>query len=364
MKRRSNGIEIVLRWLGRCCLMLPLAAGRLHAQEMPDVTCNVEDYERSPGIDETDNKVQVVVLRDPSGQQEAKFDLKHGASLVSLRYQGKELLSGRHSYSAGANVSMYRIRHGTEETLKALGPLASIYIPNQGQSSMDVPATVAGVACHGFGRMDAFAMMVDFGNDASFEPHPLMGVWKGKLSGHFPPGYSTPYVIETKASWAPNPGKTPSYYLRLEQTVINTRAEDSGDMSWVLLAAAPLTLGHQTGEPASCTSAAPCRSGTTPAIAAGRYEDAAHSTGVAVVVPTKTWMTDQLYGVGNSDPYIGRWEAPEALQLQYFGVVLRHPLAGSTAFQFEWYVCAGGWNAVQSFATELGHIDPAPQIAP
>jgi hypothetical protein len=322
---------------------------------MPNVTCNVEDYERSPGIDQIDNKVQVVILRDPSGQQEARFDLTHGASLVSLRYQGKELLSGHHSYSVGANVSMYKIRHGTEQALQGLNPFTSAYLPNQGQSSMDVPATVAGVACRGLERMDAFAMMVDFGSDASFERHPLMGVWKGQLSGHFPPGYSTPYMIETAASWIPNPGKTPSFYLRLEQTVVNTRADDSGEMRWVLLGASPLSLGYQTGEPDSCTIKTPCRSDTTPAIAAGRYEDAAHSTGVAVVVPTKVWMTNQLYVVGNADPYVGRWEAPEALQLQYFGIDLGHSLAGSEAFQFQWYICAGAWNEVQSFVTELGH---------
>src|SRR5690242_6664503 len=37
---------------------------------------------------ETLSKVQVVVLRDPSGEQEARFDLLHGATLISLRYRG------------------------------------------------------------------------------------------------------------------------------------------------------------------------------------------------------------------------------------------------------------------------------------
>lgn len=319
------------------------------------MTCALESYERSPGIDQKDHEVQVVVLRDPGGQQEARFDLTHGASLVSLRYQGKELLSGHHSYSAGANVSMYKIRHGPEQALKGFSPLTSAYLPNQGQSSMDVPATVAGVACNGTERMDAFAMMVDFGGDASFERYPLMGVWKGRLSGHFPPGYSTPYTIETEASWVPNPGKTPAYYLQLEQTVINTRADDSGEMHWVLLGAAPWRLGYQAAEPDSCTSGTPCRSTETPAIAAGRYEDAGHSAGVAVVVPTKAWTANLLYSVGNTDPYVGLWEAPEALQLQYFGIDLARSLPGSTAFQFRWYVCAGAWSEVQSFVTELGH---------
>jgi hypothetical protein len=352
---RSNGIGFMLRWCCTCWLVFLLAEGAVHAQEIPNVTCQVENYERSPGIDVKDSEFQVVVLRDPSGQQEARFDLTHGASLVSLRYRGKELLSGRNAYSVGANVSMYEVRHGTEPALKGLSPFTSAYLPNQGQSSMDVPATVAGVACHGLERMNAFAMMVDFGGDASFKRYPLMGVWKGRLSGHFPPGYSTPYTIETEANWVPNPGKTPSYYLRLEQTVVNTRADDSGEMHWVLLGAVPSSFGYQTGDPDSCTVGTPCRSSTTPAIAVGRYEDAGHSAGVAVVVPTKAWMTNQLYLVGNTDPYVGLWEAPEALQLQYLGVVLARPLAGSTGFQFQWYICAGAWNEVRDFVTELGH---------
>jgi len=345
----SNGFGIPA-W---CCFLFLLPAGAVHAQQMPDVKCSVEDYARSPGIDQTEDKVQVVVLRDPSGQQEARFDLTHGASLVSLRYQGRELLSAHHSYSVGAEVSMYKARQAPAQELKGLSPLTSAYLPNQGQSSMDVPATVAGVACQGAERMDAFAMMVDFGSDASFERQPLMGVWKGRLSGHFPPGYSTPFVVETVASWVPNPGKSPSHYLRLEQTVINTRAENPGEMHWVLLGAAPLSLRYPAGEPEGCTIAAPCRTGTTPAIAAGRYADAGHSAGVAVVVPTKAWMTDELYLAGNADPYVGRWEAPEALQLQYFGAVLGHSLPGSTPFRFDWYVCAGAWDEARSFAAEL-----------
>src|SRR6267142_5519934 len=177
---------------------------------------------------------------------------------------------------------MYEVRHGREQALKGLSPFTSAFLPNQGQSSMDVPATVAGVACNGLERMNAFAMMVDFGGDASFKRYPLMGVWKGRLSGHFPPGYSTPYTIETEASWVSNPGNTPRYYLRLEQTVVNIRADDSGEMHWVLLGAVPWSLGYQTGDPDSCTISTPCRSGTTPAIAAGHYEDAGHSAGVAV----------------------------------------------------------------------------------
>lgn len=353
---RRSRVGFALWVCCRCCLLFLLAQGTLHAQEFPNVRCSVENYQLGPG-----NEVQVVVLRDPSGQQEARFDLTHGAGLVSLRYRGKEVLFehnlGAGESSLGANVSLYRIRHGTEEGLKGFDPYGqfqSAFLPNQGMSSMGVPSLVAGVACRGRAWMNAFAMLADFGADESFERHPLMGVWKGRLSGHFPPGYSTPYTLETEASWVPNPGKTPNYYLRLEQTVVNIRADDSGTLYWQLMGTVPWSVDHETAYPDGCTLKTPCQSNATPVIAAGRYQDTGHSKGVAVVIPTKAWMTDQAYLVGDTDPYVEAVGSPEVFRVRYFGAVLQRPLAGGTGFRFQWYVCAGSWNEARAFASKLG----------
>ena len=82
-------------------LFLALTAGSAAAQQIPDVRCQVEDYPLGAQLSwqstEAVAKVQVVILRDPAGEQEARFDLTHGATLVSLRYHGNELLFG-HSY--------------------------------------------------------------------------------------------------------------------------------------------------------------------------------------------------------------------------------------------------------------------------
>lgn len=354
---RSSRTGAMLRAGCACCLVFLLAQGTLHAQEFPNVRCHLENYQLGPG-----NEVQVVVLRDPSGQQEARFDLTHGADLVSLRYRGKELLFGHNlgagESSLGANISMYRIRHGTEEGLTGFDPFGqfqSAFLPNQGMSSMGVPSLVAGVGCQGGASMNAFAMLADFGADESFERHPLIGVWKGRVSDHVPPGYSTPYTLETQASWVRNQGKTPDYYLRLEQTVVNIRAEDSGTMYWQLMATVPWSVEYETGYPDGCTPKTPCRSETTPVLAAGRYEDTDHSTGVAVVIPTEAWMTNEAYLVGDSDPYVEEIGSPEVFRVRYFGAVLQRPLAGSTGFKFQWYICAGPWNEAREFATRLGH---------
>ncbi len=345
--RRVRGVwrrvAAILGTCWKCCLVLLLAQATVGAQEFPNVRCNVQDYELKPG-----SEVQVVVLRDPSGEQQADFDLTHGASLVSLSYRGKELLYG---HSVGANVQMYEIRHGTEQALKGLSPFWSAFNPDQGETSMDLSSSVAGVACHGQRWMNAFAMMVDGGADNSFQRQPLLGVWKGRLSGHFPPGYSTRYSIETEASWVRNPSGTPKYYLRLDQTVVNIQATDSGTMHWLLLGAVPWSFAHWAGDPDGCTERAPCRSSATPVISAGRYEDAAQTEGVALVVPTGAWGTNTLYLQGKGNPDGGAPEEPE----RYFGVALTHALPGAAGIRFQWYVCAGSWSEARTFAMNPGH---------
>jgi hypothetical protein len=336
-------------------LFLALTAGNAAAQQIPDVQCKVEDYPYGTALYwqsvETVDTVQVVVLRDPAGQQEARFDLMHGATLISLRYRGKELLFGR---SAGANVGMYAVRRGTEAELKGLSPFWSAFHPDQGGSSMGVPATTAGVACRGQQSMRAFAMMIDEGVDSSFEREALLGVWKGRVSDNFPPGYSTPYSIETDASWVSNPGKTPSYYLRLDQTVVRIRPGSSGPMAWVLEGASPWEFEHAASYPEQCTEKTPCSGAQAPVVATGRYEDEAHTVGFATVVPTAAWQTSQAYTLENSEfiflAYGGAWVAPRHV----FGTLLRRAIEGVGGFHFSWYICAGNWETAKVFARQSG----------
>src|SRR5689334_10415346 len=99
------------------------AAAPAVAQKIPDVTCRLEDYPVKSVVawqfPEVVGKVQVAALRDPAREQEARFDLLHGGTLISLRYRGKELLYGQ---SAGAAVAMFATRRGTEAELKEFTP--------------------------------------------------------------------------------------------------------------------------------------------------------------------------------------------------------------------------------------------------
>jgi hypothetical protein len=325
----------------------------LLSQPMPDVRGTYEEYPVNMVIywqsRESLKSVQVAVLRDPAGEQEARFDLTHGATLISLRYQGEELLFG---HSAGANVEMFVFRKDTAPELKGIGPYWSAFHPSQGGNSMGIPSTTAGVACNGEKSMQAFAMMVDAGNNNAFVKNPLLSVWKGELSNTFPPGYSTPYTIQTDASWIPNsdPGSKPKYYLKLHQVVVNIRPNDSGPMDWFLEGAAPWTSEYSAVyPPENCSEKTPCTSAMAPLLMAGRYQDSVRTHGFSIVVPTTNWSTQRAYVLENAEYvkllYGAVWAAPR----HTFAVVLSRPLSGLSAFSFDWYICAGSWNQARTF---------------
>lgn len=346
MKSKREALEgsaVRPRPLLAFCVILLVVGVSASGQTVPSAKCQLKDYQRSPG-----KFVQVVVLRDPAGQQEAEFDLTHGGSLVSLRYDGRELVF-RHG--GGSDLEMYRVRNGRERALKGLSPYWSSFDPDQAGSSMGGPATVAGVACQGTRAMKAFAMMIDAGIDSSFRPHPLIAVWKGRVSPHYPPGYSTPFSLETDASWVVNPRGTPKYYLKIQQRVVNIRPQSFGTMQWFVKSAVPWRFEYQTGYPDHCSEKEPCKSETTPVIAAGRYESMAHRGGLAVVVPTTDWKTKRLYLGKRVNAYGGAPVVPR----RTVGVVLSRPLSGTEAFQFSWYLCAGSWAQARAFAEALRH---------
>ena len=335
-------------------VLVILAMGlKAFAQQIPDVRCHTEDYPvagvvtywQSPDVLKS---VQVVVLKDPAGEQEARFDLTHGGTLISLRYHGREVTYGK---PGGANVSMYIPRRGIEETLKGLSPYWSALHVDQGGSSMGTTSTVAGVACSGEKSFRAFTIMVDTGVDSSFQPEPLLAVWAGQVSNNFPPGYSTPFSIETVASWVKNPGKAPAYYLQLEQNVINVRPSPPLPLEWSLEGAVPWDYEHPVSFPERCTEKSPCTSSDAPAIANGRYQDAAHSVGFATVVPISGLGAHKAFVRENAEFIAlaygaGGWVAPRRV----FGTAFSRDLEGVKALHFKWFICAGNWDQAQAYA--------------
>jgi hypothetical protein len=148
---------------------------------------------------------------------------------------------------------MFATRRGDEAELKGMTTYWSAFNPDQGGSSMGVPATTAGVACRGQSSMRAVAMMIDRGVNNSFQKEPLLGVWMGTISDNFPPGYSSPYAIETNASWVEHSGGASRYYLKLYQTVVHIRPDSSGTLEWFLGGAVPWEFDSKARLPENCT---------------------------------------------------------------------------------------------------------------
>jgi hypothetical protein len=321
------------------CLCL-LAVGA-QAQDV-GIGCRLEDYSIRPlvygRVGDPNQKLQVVVLRDPSGEQEARFDLYHGAALISLRYRQKEML---YAQEPGASVTLSIPHQVAEEESKIAYPTfpsSSEYRASQAGISMWQPATTGGVSCHGLESMRAFTMMIESGDNSSFQADPLVGVWKGHVSDTFTPAYSTPFSIETNASWVANPGHNPQYYLRLDQTVVNVRPWDPGAIMWSMGASAPWSAQVRVVG-SECDEKKPCTSASTPVAAAGRYEDAGQHFGYATVVPTAAWKSNRVFFTQSEHAW---------------STVLTHPLAGVGAFKFDWYICAGDWSQAKEFA---GHLE-------
>lgn len=328
------------------------------AQKIPQVACHLEDYPVKSVMawqfPTTFTNVQVVVLRDPAGEQEARFDLTHGASLISLRYRGQEMLYGQ---TTGATLSLFSVRQGSEADLKGMSPYWSAFSPDQGDSSMGITATTTGVACNGEARLRAFTMLEDRGSDNSFQASPLLGLTAGKISTNFPPGYATAYSLETNASWTVNPGPGPKYFLRLDSSVVNTRGGESGPLEWYMTAAGPWDYEYAASYPEKCTEKAPCTSTASNATAIGRYSDPQRENGVAVVVPNADWQSSDVYTQSNAEYYVlvygSAWSAPR----RTFAVVMQRALEGSVPRRFTWFICAGPWQSARQFAD----AQPAPE---
>ncbi len=336
-----------LRWLA-----LGLAAFAAWAQKTPDVRCTLEDYTIDSVIywqaPFKVGKVQVAVLRDPAGEQEARFDLRHGGALLSLRYRGQELLYGQ---SAGASLNLWAPRRGTETELKGLSPYWSSFNPSQGHASMDAPSTVVGVACRGQSAFRSFSMLVDRAVNSSFQKEPLLALWQGKISDSFPPGYSTPFALEQNATWVENPGGTPRYYLRLESSVVNVRPEGTGPLEWFLEGAAPWDAQFQAAFPENCNEKKPCSSAEAPVLAAGRYSDPSRTEGFAIVAAT--WNTSRAFIRENAEFVVLAYGAVWAAPRRSFAAVMERPLGGIEANRFTWHICAGAWDLARAFAGRL-----------
>ena len=75
--------------------------------------------------------------------------------------------------------------------------------------------------------------MLDFNHNNGFYKNPLIAVWGGRINDMVPLSYSSPYTLETRAHWVPNPAGEPKYYLQLNERFTHIADEKIGKLSIV-----------------------------------------------------------------------------------------------------------------------------------
>ena len=223
-------------------------------------TCQVTQYEMQPG-----QKDDAVVLKDPAGEQTVIFDTVEGGAIVSLKYQGVEHIWG---WNGGGLLQM-----AFHNDMKN-GPWTGDYNPTQaGDGTAMSPVT--GIFCQGTDSLTLMTMMLDFNHNNGAYPKALVAVWGGRVDESIPPGNFSPYTLETRAHWVPNPAGEPKYYLQLDERFTHVADEKIGKFGYDFADYMPWEFGVRAISPENC----PCASSTTNYMAGGWYRDVSRTFG-------------------------------------------------------------------------------------
>ena len=139
--------------------------------------------------------------------------------------------------------------------------------------------------------------MLDFNHNNGFYDKPLIAVWDGRVNDMIPLSNFSPYTLETRASWVPNPSGTPKYYLKLEERFTHIADEKVGAFGFDFAAYADWSLKKKMVSPQNC----PCDVSKTKYIAGGFYRDDL-STGLGVAMPARNFSAGRINGGGGTEP--------------------------------------------------------------
>jgi hypothetical protein len=316
-------------------LALLMPFGALCAQEAPTpidkesvrVACPVTDYSMEPKqVD------QAVVFTDPAGEQTVLFDITEGGAIVSLKYRGIEHIWG---HNGGGLLQM------AFHNERKAGPWTGDYNPTQaGDGSAMSPVT--GVACSEAAWVDILTMMLDFNHNNGFYDKALIAVWGGRVNTSVNLSYFSPYTLETRAHWVPNPAGEPRYYLELEERFTHLTDEKIGPFGFDFADYEPWEFSVSALSPENC----PCASASTTYLAGGWYRDAERQVGLAVAMPSSNFPNNKTSGGFNSD-YVWRNRS--------FHLGSSEALDGIASKTFAWYAMVGSWRNALEFAQHLGN---------
>ena len=290
-------------------------------------TCQVTQFQMQPG--QTD---EAVVLKDLAGEQTVLFDTVEGGAIVSLKYQGAEHIWG---WNGGGLLQM-----AFHNEMKN-GSWTGDYNPTQaGDGTAMSPVT--GIFCQGTDSLTLMTMMLDFNNNNGAYPKALVAVWGGRVDDSIPPGNFSPYTLETKAHWVPNPAGEPKFYLELDERITHLADEKIGKFDFDFADYMQWEFGVRAISPEHC----PCDSSTTNYMAGGWYRDASRTSGLAVAMPSSNFPGLKVSGIFNSD--LG-WRN------RNFHLGATDALDGIQSKAIVWYILPGSWENALKFAQQFAH---------
>jgi hypothetical protein len=299
-------------------------------REAVRVACQVTEFRMEPKAPwRPSGKIdQAVILKDPAGEQTVLFDITEGGAIVSFQYRGIEHTWG---YNGGAHLQMAFFNRTTK------GPQKGNYNPTQAGDGSS-PSPVTGVACNGTESVDIVTMMLDFNHNDGFYENPVIAVWGGRINKMTPLSYFTPYTLEIRAHWVPNPAGEPKYYLQLNERITKLTEEKIGDV--IDYAFANYVL-WEFNVPAVSPENCPCASSATRYIAGGAYQGEDRKEGLAIAMPSSNFPGSQVSGIFGDD-YMWRDH--------YFDLWASEPLEGIASKNFVWYAMVGPWENALKFA--------------
>jgi hypothetical protein len=199
---------------------------------------------------------------------------------------------------------------------------------------------VTGIACDGTNAVTTMTMMLDFNHNNGFYEKPLIAVWGGRVNEMQPLSYFSPYTLETKTRWVPNPAGEPKYYLERQERFTHVADEKIGPFSYDFAAYMPWEFATRAVSPENC----PCPSATPGYIAGGWYTDQTRKTGLAVAMSGSNFPEQKISGGFNSD-YMWR--------NRNFHLGSEEALDGIASKNLVWYVMPGSWENALTFGKSL-----------
>ena len=307
-------------------ILLPAAAlGQTPDKEAIRIGCQTAKFQMQPGQED-----YAIVLKDPAGEQTVLFDTTAGGAIVSFQYRGVE-----HTWGWNGGGLLQMAFHNSMRR----GPWPGDYNPTQAGDGSAFSA-VTGIACRGTEAATLLTMMLDFNHNNGFYDKPLIAVWGGRVNDMFPLSYSSPYTLETRASWVPNPAGAPKYYLKLEERFTHIADEKIGSFGFDFANYMPWEFDVRAISPEKC----PCPASETNYVAGGWYRDTDRTFGLAVAMPGSNFPGRKVGGAFNSD-YMWR--------NRNFHLTSDDTLDGIASKALVWYAMTGSWENALKFAQQL-----------